>query len=358
MSTSHKLIVADSRVLSQIPDNTVDLVVTSPPYPMIEMWDRTFAHLNPKVSSALTDFDGNKAFSLMHDELDKVWREIVRALKPGGWACINIGDATRKIGDYFKLYSNHTRITQSFFELGMDILPVIIWKKQTNAPNKFMGSGMLPGGAYVTLEHEYILIFRKGHRRVFPNQEKKSIRRTSSYFWEERNIWFSDTWDFKGSRQAMSGNSSRRRSGAYPFVLAYRLISMYSVYGDTVLDPFLGTGTTTLAAIAAARNSIGVEIDSELARQSIDLILGSSEDANDRINDRLQNHRKFIEEYREKKGDPKHHNAFHGFPVITSQEKELELRYVSEIAQVEDLSFVVEYDAVRPISLPLFDQPR
>jgi DNA modification methylase len=90
----------------------------------------------------------------MHKELDKVWKNIAGAVKEGGIVCINIGDAVRSINREFKLYSNHSRIISAFLNLGFNALPDILWRKQTNSPNKFMGSGMLPPGAYVTLEHE------------------------------------------------------------------------------------------------------------------------------------------------------------------------------------------------------------
>lgn len=90
----------------------------------------------------------------MHHELDKVWEECYRGLKEGAFMCINIGNATRTVGGTFSLYSNHVRIIQSCERLDMVALPGILWKKATNAPNKFMRSGMLPCGAYVTLEHK------------------------------------------------------------------------------------------------------------------------------------------------------------------------------------------------------------
>ena len=241
---------------------------------MIEMWDGLFAARNPRIRSALDDCAGNEAFALMHQDLDAAWSEVARVVRPGGWVCINVGDATRRIGDKFQLYSNHSRIISAFVALGFDILPLVLWRKQTNAPNKFVGSGMLPGGAYVTLEHEYILVMRKGSRREFKSPEEKGLRHESAYFWEERNRWFSDTWDFKGTRQSLveplgsraGGVQSpvRERSAAFPFELPYRLICMYSVRGDTVLDPFVGTGTTCLAAMAAGRSSVGMDIDPQL----------------------------------------------------------------------------------------------
>ena len=151
MKTIHKTILSDSRNLSEIADESIDLVVTSPPYPMIQMWDELFTSMSGDVKNALAENDGNAAFEAMHCELDKVWRECNRVLKPGCFACINIGDATRTLDGRFQLYSNNSRIISAFLKLGFDSLPLILWRKQTNAPNKFMGSGMLPAGAYVTL---------------------------------------------------------------------------------------------------------------------------------------------------------------------------------------------------------------
>ena len=133
-----------------IEDESIDLVVTSPPYPMIEMWDEIMSLQNPFIKEALAR-NPSEAFEMMHQELDEVWKECFRVLKEGGMMCINIGDATRTINKEFKLFNNHTRIVNSCLSIGFTNLPNIIWRKQTNAPNKFMGSGMLPCGAYVTL---------------------------------------------------------------------------------------------------------------------------------------------------------------------------------------------------------------
>ena len=204
MMTKHRVNIGNSQNLKKIEDESVNLIVTSPPYPMIEMWDKIFSSLNPAIEEALNDQNGFEAYDLMNKELNKVWAEVDRVLVPGGIACINIGDATRKIGDSFQLYSNHSRIICCFEKMGYQVLPDILWRKQSNKPNKFMGSGMLPPNAYVTLEHEYILIFRKGSNREFKKQEEKEHRRGSAYFWEERNKWFSDVWeDVKGTSQKM-----------------------------------------------------------------------------------------------------------------------------------------------------------
>src|SRR5690554_4953442 len=243
MITKHRTFIENAQNMSSLNDNTIDLIVTSPPYPMIQMWDSVMYTFNPEIEKEMEKYNGVNAFNLMHIELDKVWSECYRVLKDGGFACINIGDATRTLNGNFALYSNHSRIIKSFLKLGFNNLPNILWRKQTNAPNKFMGSGMLPAGAYVTLEHEWILIFRKGDKRVFKSELEKLERRKSAYFWEERNVWFSDIWDFKGVKQRLENTNGRERSAAFPIELPYRLINMFSLRNDTILDPFVGTGT-------------------------------------------------------------------------------------------------------------------
>ena len=262
--TQHEVYYKSCMQMKEVATESVGLVVTSPPYPMIEMWMDSFSIQDENIRLAIKEEKYNTAFEMMHELLNEVWNEVNRILIPGGIACINIGDATKTINGVFQLFSNHSKIISQFVKMGFCVLPDIIWRKQTNAPNKFMGSGMYPPGAYVTYEHEYILIFRKGSKRSFDNAVQKQLRRESAYFWEERNIWFSDVWEIKGVGQRMANNiESRKRSGAYPFELAYRLINMFSIKGDTVLDPFLGIGTTAAAAIASQRNSIGYEINAE-----------------------------------------------------------------------------------------------
>lgn len=348
MQTKHQVFYKDSRKLDFLADESVHLVITSPPYPLIEMWDETFIGLNGQIRSALNKEDYQATFELMHRELDKVWEELFRVLKTGGFACINIGDATRTIGGRFQLFPNHFRILQAFWENGFDSLPMILWRKQTNAPTKFMGSGMFPAGAYVTLEHEYILIFRKGAKRNFKTEAEKVNRRESAIFWEERNRWYSDLWDFKGTRQDLvSLNANlRRRSGAYPFFLPYRLINMYSVYGDTVLDPFWGTGTTTLAALACGRNSIGCEIDKNFTVFLDEKLMDSGlpEQLNDYHRVRIQKHFQFIEKYSSQKGHlPKYLNRHYQFPVVTRQETSLKFKSVKKIIKEKKGYYLASY---------------
>lgn len=350
-STKHSIIIGAAQNMAQLKDNSIELVVTSPPYPMIEMWDEIMAKQDPKVQTALDENDGAKAFELMHLELDKVWAEVERVLIPGGFACINIGDSTRTINGEFALYPSHSRIISAFQKLGVPNLPNILWRKQTNAPNKFMGSGMLPSGAYVTLEHEWILIFRKGSKRQFKTDSEKLRRKESSFFWEERNIWFSDLWDLKGTKQKIDNSETRKRSAAYPFELPYRLINMYSLQGDVVLDPFLGTGTTTLAAIATNRNSIGYEIDPMFLNIIIDNIETTPISFfNSIIQNRIDQHINFITERNAdvKKDEIKHYNENLKFPVITSQETEIKLKFVSQVNTVDESNIEVKYSDVKP----------
>lgn len=338
--TEHKLFFRDARNLEDLASASVDLVVTSPPYPMIAMWDELFIQLNPKLEGACAAHDHRQMFELMHAELDKVWLEVWRVLKPGGLACINIGDATRTINNNFRLYANHARIERYCSQTGFDILPAILWRKQTNAPNKFMGSGMLPAGAYVTLEHEYILILRKGNRRLFASPEAKANRRRSALFWEERNVWFSDIWEFKGKKQELNGTGLRTRSAAYPFELAFRLINMYSVLGDTVLDPFLGTGTTLLAAAACGRNCLGYELEANFGSYIRQNLTGNPALLNSFNLKRLQNHQEFLQTCTK---ELKHRNTFFDFPVVTGQETKLELTFIKQVTANSETDFSVSY---------------
>lgn len=340
LQTIHEILNTSSKHLEAIQDQSVALVVTSPPYPMIEMWDDIFISQNPDIEKAILDGEGYQAFELMHKILDEIWEEVDRKVMKNGFVCINIGDATKNINNHFQLFSNHSRIIQKFVQMGYSVLPDIIWRKQTNAPNKFMGSGMYPAGAYVTFEHEYILIFRKGGKREFKSNEEKQLRQQSAYFWEERNLYFSDLWDLKGTSQQMKVQKSRERSGAFPFELAYRLINMYSIKGDTVLDPFVGTGTTVYAAMCAERNSYGVELDTELAFNIAEAAGSLQNNLNTVIEHRLQQHKQFVEVEEAKGKDKWYVNVPHQFKVKTRQEINLQLTFIESILSMDNKVFV------------------
>jgi DNA modification methylase len=342
VKTIHKVLFKDARDMEEIPNKSVDLMVTSPPYPMIAMWDDIFSKQNPAIGEMLRKGDGCGAFELMNKELDKVWAQVYRVLKDGGFACINIGDATRTISGEFKLYPNHSRILKCCLKLGFSPLPEILWRKQTNAPNKFMGSGMLPAGAYVTLEHEFVLILRKGNKRKFIDPKEKLRRQESAFFWEERNEWFSDVWeDLKGTKQNNIDKTIRDRSGAFPFELPYRLINMFSLKEDTVLDPFLGTGTTAIASMATGRNSIGFEIDPNFIDHIFARFGNIVDFSNQQLENRLRKHLAFARERAKTHGGLGYTSKYYGFPVMTRQEIEI---LFDELSKIEVNNNAVEVD--------------
>lgn len=324
--------------MEELDDDSVDLVVTSPPYPMIEMWDDLFKSMNEEIQFAIQAKDGKRAFNLMHQELNKTWKDCARIIQPGGLACINIGDATRSINNKFQLYPNHVEISRYFNQNGFISLPCILWRKPTNSPTKFLGSGMLPTNAYVTLEHEYILLFRKGlnKRKITP---KSSNRYEAAYFWEERNAWFTDIWeDIRGTSQYINdaNDEIRERSAAFPLELCYRLVNMFSIYQDTVLDPFWGTGTTTLAAMISGRNSIGYELNphfKNLFEQNLEHLKDISEE---KIQNRLKNHVKFINQHEKAGKEAKYEAKNYDFSVITNQEDNIQFYDIENIKKKED----------------------
>ncbi len=245
---NYRVVIGDSRRMIEAADESVHLVVTSPPYPMVAIWDDFF-----------TDVSAS-SYDAMHEYLNQTWREVERVLVPGGIACINIGDATRTRDGIFHLYPNHSRIIENFEKLSFVTLPYILWKKPTTKPHykgkgAFLGSGFLPPNAYVTLDMEYILIFRKGPPRSFP--PKDPDRYKSRFTKRERDEWFSQVWKVQGVRQSVDG--LERRVAAFPEEIPRRLIRMFSVLGDLVLDPFLGSGTSLKAAMELSRRFVGYE---------------------------------------------------------------------------------------------------
>ncbi len=224
--------------------------MTSPPYPMIPQWDELFRR------------QGAVRYEEMHAILARSWEECHRVLVDGGILAVNVGDAMRTTEGEFRLWPNHADVTFACRRIGFRPLPYILWKKPTNRPNAFLGSGFLPPNAYVTLDCEFILLFRKGSIRQFPRSDPG--RYQSRFTKAERDHWFSQVWeDVRGVRQ----RSADGRSGAFPPEIPERLIRMFSVTGDTVLDPFAGTGTTLWAAARLGRRAIGVEIDGERAAE-------------------------------------------------------------------------------------------
>jgi modification methylase len=233
--------------MTSVATSSVHLVVTSPPYPMIPQWDHLFRSL------------GARSYPEMLAVLADAWQECHRVLVPGGILAINIGDALRSDADGFRLWPNHAETLVAAARLGLSPLPYILWKKPTNKPNAFLGSGFLPPNAYVTLDCEFILLFRKGRLRRFPPHDDG--RAASRFSRAERDRWFSQVWSgIRGVPQRSTGG----RTGAFPPEIPERLVRMFSVEGDTVLDPFAGTGTTLWAALRWGRRAVGVEWDPDV----------------------------------------------------------------------------------------------
>jgi len=272
MTTEHKIILGNSQQMPELADSSIQLMVTSPPYPMIKMWDIQFSAINPQIATLWHALEVNgkeetvtQIYDAMHETLARTWCETYRVLADGGISCINIGDATRTINGKFRLFPNHSRIIEHCEKTGFTTLPYILWKKPTTKPKykgkgAFLGSGFLPPNAYVTLDCEFILIFRKGKLRQFAPHDP--CRYDSAFTKKQRDEWFTQIWNIVGTRQTES--KLERRIAVFPDEIVNRLIRMFSVKGDTILDPFLGSGTTTKLAMQNERNSIGYETDEAL----------------------------------------------------------------------------------------------
>ena len=245
--TWHHLVHGDARDLSFIENETVHLVVTSPPYWTLKKYNRSVGQLG-----FVEDYEQFLA------ELRKVWQECFRVLVPGGRVVCVVGDvclARRRFGRHV-VVPLHADITVDCRRIGFDNLNPIIWHKIANASfevengTSFLGKPYEPN-AIIKNDIEFILMQRKpgGYRQ--PTHEQ---RRLSKMTKEEHNEWFRQTWK-------VGGASTKEHPAPFPFDLAYRLVRMFSFIGDTVLDPFGGTGTTTLGALKAGRHSISVEVD-------------------------------------------------------------------------------------------------
>ena len=247
--TRHRLHLGDARELDWIPDASVHLVVTSPPYWTLKKYNEHDSQLG-----AVQDYE---AFL---DELDTVWRHCARVLVPGGRVVCVVGDVCipRRVAGRHLVMPLHADIQVRVRRLGLDNLTPIHWYKIANAVMEAGGNGAgyygkpYQPGAVVKNDVEYILFFRKGGQYRSPSPLQKALSMLTR---EEMQTWCRTIWaDIPGASTAI-------HPAPYPVELAMRLIRMFSFAGDTVLDPFLGTGTTSIAAIDTGRNSIGVEID-------------------------------------------------------------------------------------------------
>src|SRR3989441_2037348 len=249
-----RVFYSSAEQMDELETGSIQLVVTSPPYPMIEMWDRLFERIL-KIANGSFAHQTN-AFELSHQFLDRVWSECYRVLDKGGILCVNIGDATRTLSGSFQCYLNHARVAEHCQRIGFQSLVPILWRKPTNKPNAFLGSGFFPPNAYVTLDCEYILIFRKGRKRALIPQDP--LRYASQFSKRERDAWFSQIWEIRGAVQ------NHQETARFPDEIPYRLIRMFSCLGEKVLDPFVGTGTTVRMARALGRKGIGYEVNQSL----------------------------------------------------------------------------------------------
>ena len=253
--TVHRLIHGDTRSLSFIADESVHLVLTSPPY-----WSLKRYNENPAQLGHIVDYE---RFLL---ELTKVWKEAYRVLVPGGRLVCVVGDVCLSRKEYGRhlVMPLHADIAVICRKLGFDNLNPIIWHKISNANfeandgTKFLGKPYEPN-AIVKNDIEFILMQRKpgGYRKPTPEQ-----RRLSMIGKDDFATWFRQFW-------TITGASTRNHPAPFPYELAYRLVRMFSFWGDTVLDPFSGTGTTMLAALKCGRNSIGIEIDKEYCSMAL-----------------------------------------------------------------------------------------
>jgi modification methylase len=214
--------------MNELEDSSVALIVTSPPYAMIQKWDDMFLKQTGRSETI-----SKTSFIWQHAILKKTWVECHRVLIDGGICCINVGDATRSIDKEFLCYPNYAKTTMDLYSIGFNPLIPIMWKKISNRPNSFLGSGFLPPNAYISQDIEYIIIARKGKLRQFKAGEQKQLRNESKFTKEERDLWFSQLWNIPGKRGA-------KIDSGWNLEIPYRLIRMFSIKEDTILDPFCG----------------------------------------------------------------------------------------------------------------------
>jgi DNA modification methylase len=245
-----KIIIGDSRVMPEIEEHTIDLVVTSPPY-----W-----HIKDYGLKGQTGY-GQSLHRYLTD-LFYVWSECFRVLRPGSRLCINIGDQFARAAVYgrYKVIPLHAEIIAQGEKLGFDFLGSIIWQKKTTMNPSggavVMGSYPYPPNGIVEIDYEFILIFKKPGESKKVLKEVKEASKLSKEEWKE---YFYGHWRFGGARQL-------GHEAMFPEELPRRLIRMFTWAGDTVLDPFLGSGTTVKVALELGRNGVGYEINEDFIR--------------------------------------------------------------------------------------------
>ncbi len=247
MSSLAKIIIGDSRKMIEIKDETIDLIITSPPY-----W-----HIKDYGKIGQIGY-GQTLHEYLKD-LFMVWKECFRVLKPGRRLCVNIGDqfARSVIYGRYKIIPLHAEVTLQCEKIGFDYMGAIIWQKKTTMNTTggavVMGSYPYPPNGMIEIDYEFILVFKKpGTMKEVP-KEIKEISKLTKEEWKE---YFTGHWRFGGEKQI-------NHEAMFPEELPKRLIKMYSFVGDTVLDPFVGSGTTVKVALELKRNAIGYEINED-----------------------------------------------------------------------------------------------
>lgn len=243
--TTHEIIIGDSRNMGRVADKSVQLIVTSPPY-----WQLKDYGTDNQIGF-------HDSYETYINHLNLVWMECNRVLSDGCRLCVNIGDQFARSTYYgrYKVIPIRTEIIRFCETLGMDYMGAVIWRKattmHTSGGGAVMGSFPYPRNGILKMDYEFILLFKKPGKAPKPTPEQKQ---RSAMTKEEWNLYFSSHWTFPGVRQ--SGHLAM-----FPEELPKRLIRMFSFTGETVLDPFAGSGTTSLAALRLHRNSIGYEIN-------------------------------------------------------------------------------------------------
>lgn len=247
MKTVHKIINGDSRQMNLIKDKSVHLIITSPPY-----WQLKDYGTDNQIGF-------HESYESYINNLNLVWSECNRVLHDGCRLCINIGDQFARSVYYgrYKVIPIRTEIIKFCESIGMDYMGAVIWQKQTTmnttGGGAVMGSFPYPRNGILKIDYEFILIFKKQGNAPKPTEEQKRLSEMSK---EEWNTYFASHWIFGGAKQ--DGHIAM-----FPEELPVRLIKMFSFAGEAVLDPFMGSGTTALAARNLQRNSIGYEINPE-----------------------------------------------------------------------------------------------
>ncbi|NPV45890.1 MAG: site-specific DNA-methyltransferase [Armatimonadetes bacterium] len=261
--THHRVFIGDSRDMREVGDESVHLVVTSPPYWCL----KDYGHPG--------QIGYSQSYEEYLDSLRQVLAECLRVLHPGCRAAVNIGDQYLRATEHgrYRVLPIPGDLTRLGIDLGFDFMGSIIWRKisttQTTGGGTWMGSTYYPGDGHITYEHEYIVLLRKPGRR--PPVRDPARREASRLTREQRSAWFRGVWD------DLPPDRQNGHIAMFPVELPRRLIRMYTYVGETVLDPFLGSGSTARAALLESRHSIGYELNPDFVGLIREKVVGEGE---------------------------------------------------------------------------------